>query len=207
MKNAKIYFGVAAFAASAAMLGAMPATMGSAFAAESATLDRAADAAKDASITAEVKTKILADAVARGININVDTDRGHVLLRGTADTEAASRKAEQIAESVDGVRSVTNGLLVADASANPQTATAKTQEAAREAADMASDAWVTTKVKSELIADDAVKGFDIDVSTRDGVVTLDGKVSSSAMRDRAVARAQEIKGVSAVDADGLEVDR
>lgn len=207
MKHPKIYFGAAAFAASAAMLGAVPGTMGSATATESTTLDRAADTAKDASITAEVKTRILADADARGINVNVDTDRGHVLLRGTADSESASRKAEQIAESVDGVRSVTNGLLVADPSANPQTATAKTQDAARRAADMASDAWVTTKVKSELIADDSVKGSEIDVSTRAGVVKLEGNVSSSAMRDQAIARARGVEGVSSVDADDLEVDR
>lgn len=207
MKHAKIYFGAAAFAASVAMVGALPGMIGPAAATESATLDRAGDAAMDASITAQVKTKILADADARGININVDTDHGHVLLRGTADTEAARRKAEQIAGSVDGVKSVTNGLIVADASANPQTATAKTQEAARQGADMASDAWVTTKVKSELIADDSVKSSDIDVSTRNGVVTLDGKVSSSAMREQAVARAAQVSGVTAVNADGLRVAR
>lgn len=174
---------------------------------ESTTVDKATRSAKDAAITAEVKTKILADEVTRGININVDTDMGHVLLRGTASSETASSKAAEIAKSVDGVKSVTNGLIVGKASVNPQTATAKAQQAAREGADMASDAWVTTKVKSQLVADDSVKGSAIKVSTESGVVILGGTVSSDAMRDKAVQLAQGVSGVSSVNTDNLKVAR
>jgi len=105
------------------------------------------------------------------------------------------------------VKSVTNGLIVGKASANPQTATAKAQQAAREGADMASDAWVTTKVKSQLVADDSVKGSAIKVSTEGGVVILGGTVSSDAMRDKAVELAQGVSGVSTVNADNLKVAR
>lgn len=208
MRNAKHSTTAAVAIMALAALGATaPLMVSPAHATESATLDRAARSAKDAGVTAQVKTKIMADADTRGININVDTDQGHVLLRGTAGSATASRKAERIAQSVDGVKSVTNGLIVADASANPQTATAKMQQAARTGADRASDAWVTTKVKSQLLADSSVKAGDIGVSTHNGVVTLDGTVGSNAVRNQVIARAESVDGVNSVDAQHLKVAR
>jgi osmotically-inducible protein OsmY len=207
MRNAKHSTTAAVAIMALAALGATPLVVSPAHATESSTLDRAARSAKDAGITAQVKTKIMADADTRGININVDTDEGHVLLRGTAGSETASRKAERAAQSVDGVKLVTNGLIVADASANPQTATAKMQQAARTGADRASDAWVTTKVKSQLLADSSVKASDIGVSTHDGVVTLDGTVASSEARAQVIARAESVDGVSSVNAQHLKVVR
>jgi len=59
------------------------------------------------------------------------------------------------------------------------------------------DAWITTKVKSEL----ASKGFDplrVHVDTDDKVVTLSGTVESAAEREKAVALARAVKGVASV---------
>jgi len=70
---------------------------------------------------------------------------------------------------------------------------------------MAGDAWITTKVKSQLLADSDVKGLDINVSTKDGVVTLAGKVPTTAMRDKAISVAQGVKGVKKVDTQALKV--
>lgn len=88
---------------------------------------------------------------------------------------------------------------------NPQTATAKTKEAAEHGEEMAGDAWITTKVKTQLLADSDVKGLDINVSTKDGVVTLAGRVPTTAMRDKAVSVTQGVKGVKAVNIQALEV--
>lgn len=207
MTSRKRHSNVVACAVAVGLFAAPVLTTSLARATESPTVDKATRSAKDAAITAQVKIKILADEVTRGININVDTDMGHVLLRGTASSSTASNKAEQIAKTVDGVKSVTNGLIIGKASANPQTATARAQQAAREGADMASDAWVTTKVKSQLIADDSVKGSAIKVSTEGGIVILGGTVSSDAMRDKTVELAQGVSGVSSVNADNLKVMR
>lgn len=59
------------------------------------------------------------------------------------------------------------------------------------------DAWITTKVKSEL----AGKGFDplrVHVDTDGKVVTLSGTVESAGERDRAVALARAVKDVASV---------
>ena len=60
------------------------------------------------------------------------------------------------------------------------------------------DAWVTTQIHAKFFVDDVVKARRIDVDTTGGVVTLTGEVSSAAERQRAVARAKEVEGVSRV---------
>ncbi len=68
-----------------------------------------------------------------------------------------------------------------------------------------SDAWITTKVKSQLIADDLVKARNIDVDTVDGVVKLNGMVFSNAERSRAVSITKATKGVKRVDTSNLKI--
>lgn len=65
------------------------------------------------------------------------------------------------------------------------------------------DTWITTKVKADLLATENVSGLDIKVETVDGVVTLTGAVANQAQKDKAVAVAKQIKGVTRVDASGL----
>jgi hyperosmotically inducible protein len=60
------------------------------------------------------------------------------------------------------------------------------------------DAGITTKVKSKLAADDTVKAYQIDVDTKDKVVTLSGNVDSQAAKDQAVALARGTEGVADV---------
>ena len=61
-----------------------------------------------------------------------------------------------------------------------------------------SDQWITTKVKTALIADSEIKARNINVVTSDGVVTLRGIVFSPKEQERAAAAAQKIKGVKKV---------
>lgn len=60
------------------------------------------------------------------------------------------------------------------------------------------DAGITTKVKSKLAADDTVKAYQIDVDTKDKVVTLSGNVDSQAAKDQAVNLARSTEGVADV---------
>jgi hyperosmotically inducible protein len=66
------------------------------------------------------------------------------------------------------------------------------------------DAWITTKVKSELAATKGVKSMDVTVKTVDGVVTLVGVQPTKLAVDKAVAAAKSVKGVKDVDASGLK---
>jgi hyperosmotically inducible protein len=57
------------------------------------------------------------------------------------------------------------------------------------------DAGITTNVKTKLAADDTVKAYEIDVDTRNGVVTLSGGVESAPVKERAVQIARGTDGV------------
>lgn len=60
-------------------------------------------------------------------------------------------------------------------------------------------------MKSTLLAEDATPGMDIEVETKNGVVSLSGTVATEAEKEAAVAKARQIKGVTDVSADGLKV--
>ena len=67
------------------------------------------------------------------------------------------------------------------------------------------DGGITTKVKAEFAQDDIVKAHEINVTTREGVVTLTGEVDSPAARERAVSLARATEGVTDV-VDNLRLD-
>jgi hyperosmotically inducible periplasmic protein len=60
------------------------------------------------------------------------------------------------------------------------------------------DGTITTRVKTALLNDPDVAGLKIDVDTFKGVVTLSGGVKSATERDKAVAIARKISGVTDV---------
>ena len=71
----------------------------------------------------------------------------------------------------------------------------------------ASDAWITTKVKADLVTDQGILGADIKVETHGGVVSLSSQVTlTPAQKDVAVALTKRVKGVMAVSADGLRTE-
>lgn len=91
------------------------------------------------------------------------------------------------------------------AAATPVAKTGAQTVANEESAQPVGDSWITTKVKADLLATEATKGLDINVTTTNGVVTLSGKLDSKAEVDQAVAVARAIKGVKSVDATTLTV--
>ena len=60
------------------------------------------------------------------------------------------------------------------------------------------DSTITTKVKSALLGDDAVKSFEIKVETVKGVVQLSGFVDTSDQKSAAEKDASGISGVKSV---------
>jgi hyperosmotically inducible protein len=57
------------------------------------------------------------------------------------------------------------------------------------------DAGITTNVKTKLAADDTVKAYQVDVDTRNGVVTLSGDVETTAAKEQAIQIARGTDGV------------
>jgi osmotically-inducible protein OsmY len=72
------------------------------------------------------------------------------------------------------------------------------QEGAGEYVD---DSVITTKVKSQLAADDFLKSFEISVETYKGIVQLSGFVGSQQAIDKAGQIARGVKGVTSVKND------
>jgi osmotically-inducible protein OsmY len=68
------------------------------------------------------------------------------------------------------------------------------------------DTSITTRVKSSFDSENLLRGSEIDVETSDHVVTLTGRVSSDAARDRSIELAQSLDGVQRV-IDELRVEK
>ena len=77
----------------------------------------------------------------------------------------------------------------------------ETEQAANTVGEAIDDGVITTKVKSALLADDTVKGLDINVDTMNGTVTLNGTVDNQAQADRATEITKGIEGVSNVQSN------
>jgi hypothetical protein len=73
---------------------------------------------KDSVITTKIKAELAEQKLSSLLNISVDTDKnGMVVMKGTADNQAAIDKAVSIARSVSGVTSVRSTIRVAGAAA------------------------------------------------------------------------------------------
>ena len=78
----------------------------------SQAMSRAGEAVADSAITAQVKTAFLADAAVKGLQVNVETHDGVVMLSGALDTAANVDRAVTIAKGIEGVKSVDSRLAV-----------------------------------------------------------------------------------------------
>jgi hyperosmotically inducible periplasmic protein len=77
----------------------------------------------------------------------------------------------------------------------------KTKEVAKDSKVAVTDSWVTSKTKIALFSDDRVKGSQVKVETKDGVVHLRGKVDSAEAKAAATSVAQGIEGAKSVKND------
>ncbi len=127
------------------------------------------------------------------------TNLGKVTLKGTVASAAAKDLAARLALNTRGVAAVDNQLVVKDAQPIAAAAKSATNRAGRDI----SDGWITTKVKSTLLYSSNVDGSDISVDTKNGEVTLAGKVDSSAEQALAIELAENVRGVKSVDAKGI----
>jgi hyperosmotically inducible periplasmic protein len=151
-------------------------------------------ALSDTAITATVKARLMREESIESAEIHVTTTNGVVTLEGTVGSAAAKASAEDAAMSVDGVKSVDNNLV-----------TPSNNEQVAEASRIASDTWITTKVKSLLLADSVSKGFEVNVDTKDGVVALSGSLESENDIQHVRDIAAEVEGVKSVDTSNLTV--
>ena len=102
---------------------------------------------------------------------------------------------------------VVSGLVLGSSmalAASDGTATTPSKTASQ-AERVVSDSWITTKVKSEILANSVSKAFKVSVKTKNGAVSLTGKLPSQDAIDLVKMTAEKVKGVKSVDVSGLEI--
>ena len=148
----------------------------------------------DTAITAKVKATLMGEDSLKKSKISVTTTNGVVTLKGSASSSDAKSAAETAAKSVEGVKSVDNNL-----------STPGSSKTVAKAERVVSDSWITTKVKSEILADSISKGFEVSVKTTHGVVVLTGTLPNQNAIDHVKNIAGKVNGVKSVDTSALAV--
>ena len=97
-------------------------------------------------------------------NVGISTQNGIVLITGQIPTEELKNQVSTLVNDLDGVKKVYNFLEVGP----PVSAGVHL-----------TDSWITTKIKSEFIANKQITPSAIKVVTEDGVVYLMGNVTPS----------------------------
>ncbi|OFW12252.1 MAG: hypothetical protein A3F70_15855 [Acidobacteria bacterium RIFCSPLOWO2_12_FULL_67_14] len=91
------------------------------------------------------------------------------------------------------------GCNRADTREQARQAGAEVRELGLRAGDRLADGWLTTKIQAQYFADEDIKLRQIDVSARNGVVTLRGVVDSGRAREQALGIARATDGVRTVE--------
>ena len=164
----------------------------------------------DTWITTKVKSEF---ATTKGVDVtdvSVDTKAGVVMLTGNVGSSAEKALAVKTARSIKGVKAVQADKLKVGGDDDAMSSESMSSDHDNMSSDTslgtkASDAWITTKVKSDFATTKGVDVTDVSVDTKAGVVMLSGTVGSAAEKATAVKAARSIKGVKAVQADKLMV--
>jgi hyperosmotically inducible protein len=159
--------------------------------------DGVGTAMSDTAITAKVKSSFVGEDRLKGSHIKVVTTNGVVTLTGTAVSSDSKDAAEEIAQNVSGVRSVDDQISTPSSGNAAHKAIAKTER-------VGSDSWITTKVKSEILADSVSKGFDVHVKTLRGVVMLRGSLPTADAVAHVKDIAASVEHVKSVDTSELK---
>lgn len=110
-------------------------------------------------ITTAIETEFWIDDAVDANDVDVSTEQGVVTFTGIVDSILAKNRAEAVAASTRGVRSVINRIRV-----EPRVGRA--------------DAELREAVKSALFEDPATEAYEIEIEADSGVITLSGTVDS-----------------------------
>jgi len=153
----------------------------------------------DGEVTSSIQAKYFLDPTIKERRVAVDTHAGVVTLSGEVSSEGERAQALLLARSTPGVQRVEDHLTV-NVSAEPGPSDTATSTP-RLPSD---DAAVAGSVKSQFAADPQLNV--IDVTVQEGVAELQGTVSSTAARQKAVDLARNTDGVTQV-IDRLKIRR
>jgi osmotically-inducible protein OsmY len=159
------------------------------------TVNTAVARIDDGRITTMIQARYFLDANVKGRRIDVDTRGGVVTLRGDVASDDERAQALRIARETEGVQRVEDMLTVnasVERGAGGQVSDRGSHESLGARID---DGIIVTKLKATFVADSQVSASGIDVSSNNGVVTLEGQVANAAAREHAVNLARDTDGV------------
>lgn len=174
--------------------------------------------AKDAWIDGKAEATLLFNGNLDSFDINTDVQNGKIILTGKVDNSVDKKLAEELVANIDGVTSVDNQLTVVEDMSENEDMTVSTDDTdvleaddnietadtQNNDVDALTDAKIATVVKTRLLMDSDISGFDIDVDVENGNVTLSGDVDTEAERQLVVQIAQNASDVKNVE-DNLKV--
>jgi hyperosmotically inducible protein len=161
--------------------------------------------AKDAWIDGKAEATLLFNGNLDSFDINTDVNNGNVVLTGKVDNSVEKKLAEELVANIDGVVSVENLLTIVDQlDLDEDEMSDGVEDGFDEGASELTDAKIATVIKTRLLLDTDISGFDIDVDVEAGHVTLTGDVDSDAERQLAVEIAKNASDVTDVE-DNLRV--
>jgi hyperosmotically inducible periplasmic protein len=140
----------------------------------------------DSVITTKIKAEYTKESLLNPFKISVTTNKGIVHLDGYVDNKKAYAKAIDIATNTHGVDKVdAKKLLIKKVNTR------------------LTDAYITTKaeatiLKTKIAKDESIPLVGIKVTTKNGVITLTGKVKKASSIDTLINAIKKINGVKQV---------
>jgi len=144
-----------------------------------------AEERSDAAITTELKAKLLADSQLSGFSVDVDTNQRQVVMTGEVPDNELKKKAERLARTVQGVRTISNQLVVTGEKMPPSSER--------------SDTGILTELKAKLFADSELSGWGIDIDVVDREITMTGTVAREELKRKATELAETVAGVKKIN--------
>ena len=175
----------------------------SAFAGTMDSSNKWEEGAKDAWIDGKAEATLLFNGNLNSFDINTDVQNGKVVLTGKVENSVDKKLAEELVANIDGVTDVDNQLTIVADKDYDEDMDADDQDDESAMSEL-TDAKIATVIKTRLLMDSDISGFDIDVDVEEGNVTLTGTVDSDAERDLAVEIAKNASDVKDVE-DNLKV--
>lgn len=142
----------------------------------------------DAWIGMKVRTALLFHRNVSARTTEVSVNDGVVVLRGQASSLAQKELTSEYAGDIEGVKSVTNELVVGNPPTTPPDSSAETID----------DASITAQVRLALLSHRSTSALKTSVSTQQGIVTLGGTARNAAEKSLVTKLVTDINGVKSV---------
>jgi hyperosmotically inducible protein len=156
----------------------------------------------DEQLASLIATKIANDKSLSPDAIKVKVEGGVVTLSGMVGKDADKVRAEEMAR-VPGVTRVENKLASREKATDKakevsKKGAEKTKDAVSKTGEVITDTWISSRIKTKFMGDEALRASDIKVDSDRHVVTLSGAVPNAAAHAKAIAMAREVEGVKRV---------